>query len=252
MTPSSRLSGLSVRLAGFAGVLALWWLVAAYTQGAVLPSPPQVITVLVAEAQSGALAEHLGATLVRVAIAFLLAMVIGSALGIWMGLRPRVDLALDGMLIVLLNLPALVVMILCYIWLGLGDLAAILAVALNKIPTVVVTLREGARAIDGKLLEVGAVYRLGRLARLRHLVLPQLLPYGLAAARTGLALIWKIVLVVELVGRPDGVGFKLGTYFHFFDLAGVLAYTLAFVAVVLILEWGVLRPSERYLLRWRA
>ncbi|UCC57332.1 MAG: ABC transporter permease subunit, partial [Gammaproteobacteria bacterium] len=81
--------------------------------------------------------------------------------------------------------------------------------------------------------------------------LPQLYPYLMAAARSGLALIWKIVLVVELLGRSNGVGFQLGTFFQFFDITGILAYTLAFAAVVLVAEIILLRPLERRLTRWR-
>jgi NitT/TauT family transport system permease protein len=73
----------------------------------------------------------------------------------------------------------------------------------------------------------------------------------MAAARSGLALIWKIVLVVELLGRSNGVGFQLGTFFQFFDITGILAYTFAFAAVVLVVEAILMRPLERRLTRWR-
>ncbi len=154
-------------------------------------------------------------------------------------------------MILSLNIPALVTIILCYIWLGLGETAAVLAVALNKIPMVVVTLREGARAIDSELMQVAKVYQLSPWQTWRSVYVPQLYPYLFAAARNGLALIWKIVLVVELLGRSNGVGFQLGNYFHFFDIKGILAYSLAFAALILALEALVLRPLERKLNRWR-
>src|SRR5919206_577000 len=94
-------------------------------------------------------------------------------------------------------------------------------------------LREGARALERDYAEVATIYRLGRWRTLRHVILPQLYPYLLVAARSGLALIWKIVLVVELLGRSDGVGFQIYTFFQLFDVAGILAYTLAFVAIML-------------------
>jgi len=75
--------------------------------------------------------------------------------------------------------------------------------------------------------------------------------YLAAAARSGLALVWKIVLVVELLGRPSGVGFQIATFFQFFDVAGILAYALAFILVVQAVEWGVLQPLERRLTQWR-
>ena len=74
----------------------------------------------------------------------------------------------------------------------------------------------------------------------------------MAAARSGLALIWKIVLVVELLGRSNGVGFQLGIYFQLFDITGILAYTFAFAAVILAIEAGVLQPLERRATRWRS
>ena len=100
-------------------------------------------------------------------------------------------------------------------------------------------------------MEVAGVYRVPPLRTLIQVYLPQLFPYVMAAARGGLALIWKIVLVVELLGRSDGVGFQLGTFFQFFDITSILAYTLAFAAVVLGVEAVLMRPLERRLTRWR-
>jgi NitT/TauT family transport system permease protein len=201
--------------------------------------------------RSGELPHHLLITLGRVAVAFLIAMAVGTAIGILMGANAKLDALLDGLLILGLNLPALVTIILCYIWFGLSDVAAVTAVAVNKIPTVVVTLREGARAVDRRLLDVATAFRVGRLRTFRLVYLPQLYPYLMAAARSGLALIWKIVLVVELLGRSNGVGFQLGTYFQFFDITSILAYTLAFAAVVLTVEGLFMRPLDQRISRWR-
>jgi NitT/TauT family transport system permease protein len=82
--------------------------------------------------------------------------------------------------------------------------------------------------------------------------LPQLQPYLIAAARSGLSLIWKIVLVVELLGRSSGMGFQLATFFQFFDITGILAYTAAFIAVVMVVEALVMRPLDRNAARWQA
>jgi NitT/TauT family transport system permease protein len=161
------------------------------------------------------------------------------------------DTFFDGWLVLGLNIPALVIIILCYIWFGLTEVAVVVAVAINKIPLVVVTVREGARAVDRELLQVAQVYRLPRARILFKTYLPQLYPYLMAAARSGLSLIWKIVLVVELLGRSNGVGFQLHSFFQFFDIASILAYTLAFVGVILFFEMAVLRPLELRLTRWR-
>ncbi|MDI3306819.1 MAG: ABC transporter permease [Acetobacteraceae bacterium] len=239
--------------AGSLLLLLLFWETAAWLVGSprLLPGIGAVLGELLQEIRSGELAHHLGITLLRVACAFALAMLAGVALGTALGRSPRLDRWLDAWVLLLLNVPALVVAALLYIWLGLTEAAAILAVALNKLPTVVVTLREGARALDPAYAELARAYHLSHARMLRHVVVPQLAPYTLAAARTGLSLIWKIVLVVELIGRSDGIGFRIGLFFQLFDIAGILAYTLAFAAVVQLIEWTVLQPLERRVNRWR-
>jgi NitT/TauT family transport system permease protein len=244
-------AGAGQRILSFGALLLLWELASFLIDPRKLPSPQTVAGVMFDAIADGTLPYHTGVTLARVAVSFTLAMVIGVAIGIAMGRRPRLDRFFDGWLVLFLNIPALVTIVLCYVWFGLIEAAAIAAVALNKIPNVIVTLREGARALNRDYLEMAEVFRLGRAKTLRHIVLPELFPFIVAAARSGLALIWKIVLVVELLGRSNGVGFEIGTFFSLFDVAGILAYTIAFVAVIQVIEIVLLRPLERRANQWR-
>ena len=115
----------------------------------------------------------------------------------------------------------------------------------------IVNLREGTRQLDRDLMEMARVYRFGPYRLLRHVILPQLQPYLMTAARTGLALIWKIVLVVELLGRSNGMGYQLHLYFQMFNVTGILAYSMAFILVIQCIEWLLLAPIERSATRWR-
>ena len=232
-------------------LLAVWEATAWLVDSRLFPGARAVLRTLFDETVHGELLHHLGATLSRVAIAFAAAMVAGTAIGIAMGLVRSLDTLFDSWIVLFLNLPALVIAVLLYVWLGLTDAAAITAVALSKLPAVVVTLREGARALDRDLAGMARSFRLGAWRTLRHVIFPQLSPYLLVAARSGLALIWKIVLVVELLGRPDGIGYEIQVFFQLFDIKRLIAYALAFVAVVLAIEWCVLLPLERHLSRWR-
>jgi NitT/TauT family transport system permease protein len=246
---------LSAALAGRAVslllLLAVWEVTARLVQSRLFPGAGAVLETLANEVAHGQLLHHLGATLLRVAIAFAVAIVAGSAIGIAMGLVRGLDTLFDSWIVLFLNLPALIIAVLLYVWLGLTEAAAIGAVALSKLPTVVVTLREGTRALDRDLAEMAQSFRLNHWRTLRHVVVPQLSPYFLVASRSGLALIWKIVLVVELLGRSDGIGYEIQVFFQLFDIGRLIAYALAFVAVVLAIEWCILLPLERHLLRWR-
>lgn len=249
MGTAYRLGWWAVSIAAF---IAIWWLVAiVYADPKLLPPPDRVVAALIAAGETGALFYNLAVTLARVAASFLLAMAFGSALGIFMGMSRTADRLIGPWVVLFLNLPALVIIMLCYVWFGLVEAAAVAAVAINKIPNVAVTLREGAAALSRDLAEMAAIYRFGRWKTLRHVILPQLAPYFAAAARSGLALVWKIVLVVELLGRPNGVGFELQTAFSYWDVATILAYALAFGMIVQAIELCVLQPWERAANRWR-
>jgi NitT/TauT family transport system permease protein len=201
--------------------------------------------------KGGCLAFHLYWTMRRVVESFVIAMAIGTALGIWMGRSRVADRLADPWLVALLNLPALVIIVLAYVWAGLTETAAVIAVALNKLPNATVTVREGARALDRQLDEMAQVFRMSRWVQLRHVLVPQLAPYLAAATRSGLSLVWKIVLIVELLGRPNGVGFEIGIAFQLFDVTRILAYAIAFVLVMLAIETFLVQPIERHVSRWR-
>lgn len=248
---STALLRAAIVAASLFALFVIWFFVAGAWPSRAFPPPRAVWQVLVRDATSGELAFHLGATLARVAVSFVIAMIIGSAIGIFLGSYRRADSFFNPWVILFLNVPALVVIVLAYIWFGLNEAAAIGAVAVNKIPNVIVTLREGARAFDPRYGELASVYRFGPLDRMRHVLLPQLQPYLAAASRSGIALIWKIVLVVELLGRSNGVGFQIYLYFQLFDVAAILAYTLTFIAIMLFIELLLVQPFERHATRWR-
>ncbi len=242
---------MTTRLISLLALFALWQIAAHFGNPRLLPGPAAVFATMMSEAASGALFAALGATLARVAAAFILAMAAGSAIGYAMGRNALFDRVADPWVVVLLNLPALVIIVLAYVWAGLNEAAAISAVALNKLPNAIVTIREGVRALDARLDEMASVFGFSRVKRLRHVVAPQLAPFFAAATRSGLSLVWKIVLVVELMGRPNGVGFEINMAFQLFDVPLLLAYALPFTAIMLIIETLLVQPFERHVSRWR-
>ena len=240
-----------VRLISLTLFIAIWWFASLFAGPQMLPGPGQVLNTIAVQAQNGDLFFQLGVTLARVLAAFTIAMIAGTVIGLLMGRVKVADRIGDPWLIVLLNLPALVIIVLAFIWGGLTEIAGVLAVAINKLPNTVVTVREGARALDASLDEMARVFAVPRGKFLWHVVLPQLAPYLAAAGRSGLSLVWKIVLIVELLGRPNGIGFQIGVAFQLFDVTLILAYALAFVTVILIIETAVVQPIERRASRWR-
>lgn len=232
-------------------LIGIWQIAASVMHSPLLPTPTRVIQVWIEATLTGDLPFHLAVTLARLSLSFFLAMALGSAIGVVLGRHRGLDQFFDSWIIIFLNIPALVTIILCFVWFGLVESAAILAVVINKLPNVVVTIREGTRVLDRNLLEMAQCYRLSRWNTFRHVAWPQLYPFVITAARTGLALIWKIILVVEMLGRSNGMGYQLHLYFQLFDVASILAYTITFILIIQLIELGILKPLDRHANRWR-
>jgi len=215
------------------------------------PSVVDVLKNLSSQIANKELFSHLFITLYRVFVAFFIAMFIGIIIGLLMGFYQKIDDMFDFILVLGLNIPALVTIIVCYIWFGLSDFAAILAVVINKVPIIVTNIREGTRAFDKKYIDFAKVYKLSKKEIALNIYLPQLYPYLMATTRLSLSLIWKIVLVVELLGRSDGIGFQISIYYQFFDISSILACSFAFIFVILLIEHKILKPIDNKLKIWK-
>jgi NitT/TauT family transport system permease protein len=179
-----------------------------------------------------------------------LALVVGAAGGVWIGLSPRADAFFAPWLVTTLTVPRLLLAVAAYLVIGLNETALVVAATLAVAPSVVVALREGIRAVDWKLVDMARVFAIPSQPRWRRVIWPQLLPFTAASARTALSLAWKMVLFAELLGRPSGIGYQIAFYFQTFNMRQIVAYGAAAVIVAAVFEAGM-RAFERRLYRWR-
>jgi NitT/TauT family transport system permease protein len=232
-------------------LIILWQSIAVVVNSDVFPSVVDILRSFFDHLLNKDLIHHVSITLQRVIIAFVIAMIIGIFFGIIMGLSSKIDSFFDIFLIIGLNIPALVTIIICYIWFGLTDFSAILAVIINKVPIIIVNIREGVKSIDKKYLQLAQVYEIPKKDQILKIYLPQIYPYIMATTRLTISLIWKIVLVVELLGRSDGVGFQIAMFFQDFDIVSILAYSFAFIFIVILIEKLLLNPIDKKTRKWR-
>lgn len=229
----------------------LWQSISVLANTDTFPSVVDIVRSFFDHLLNKELVHHVGITLERIFLSFVIAMVIGIFFGIIMGLFPKMDSFLDIFLIIGLNMPALVTIIICYIWFGLTDFSAILAVIINKVPIIIVNIREGVKSIDKKYLDLAKIYEIPNKDLITKIYLPQIYPYIMATTRLTISLVWKIVLVVELLGRSDGVGFQIALFFQNFDITSILAYSFTFIFIVILIEKLVLNPIEKRMRKWR-
>ena len=235
---------------GAAALLAVWAGASLILGTQMVPGPDMVGRLMWSDAQSGALPHHVGITLLRVAVATALAMVCGGVAGVWMGLSRNADRFWASWLVTGLTVPRLLLIVVVYLLVGFNDVAVAVAAILAVAPGVAVALREGARAVDWGLVDMGRVFAVAAPARWRRIMWPQLLPYAAGSARNALSLSWKMVLFAELLGRSSGVGYQIAFYFQMFNMGQILAYGTATILVAAVLEL-VMSGLERRAYRWR-
>lgn len=240
-----------VRACSIVAFLGLWWMVSLFYDPFFLPGPRAVFADVVYIVRYDAFLTHLVRTLTRVVIAFGIGLVLAVAVGIAMGVSETGEQFFETFVIVGLTMPAVAVTVIMLMVLGMNDAAAIATIVFVITPLMTENVWEGTKNVDRDLVEMARVFNPSRSAVLRSVVLPQLVPYVLAASRFGLGAAWKIVVIAEFFGLGDGIGYKINEAFELFSLSGVLAWTLSFVVLMTIIEFGIIKRAEKRLTRWR-
>jgi NitT/TauT family transport system permease protein len=231
--------------------LVAWNSYSVYRHSRLIPTPLKVGTTMLKILTSGIFFEQLWASMTRILIGFSLALVLGIIIGILMGSRKSFDEFFKAMVILGLALPGLIYALICVMFFGISMLAPVTAILAGSYPFVVINVAEGVKSLDKDLIDMSRSYKIGKWKTIRQVILPSLLPFILAAIRNGFAIAWKICTLVEVFGAVNGVGYMIKNSFDQYAVFGIIAWALLFGGVMLVIEYGLLVPAERYLARWR-
>ena len=241
----------AIGLASVLSLLLIWYAGTLALPANILPPPHTVVQTIGELVQGHELWSDVAISLTRIGLAFVLGMGIATALGFAMAISPRAGSFFRIWIVCGITVPSIVTILTIYLIVGMNDRAAVLGAALTVVPFLAINIREGVKSIDTRLIHMGRVFRAKRWQMLRAVMLPQVAPMLLASARFGLGLVWKMVLFVELLGRGDGIGYRIEHFYQLFDMTSVLAYALSFLVVMLVIEIGIFGVIERRVFRWK-
>ncbi|MBI3013487.1 MAG: ABC transporter permease [Candidatus Tectomicrobia bacterium] len=247
----NRSSANLIRGLSLLAILVVWWIISLFFPPSFIPGPEIVLKKVAALLFTGEFLFHMYKTLLRVILGFLWAFVIGSLIGMVMGFSRLAEHFFEVEVLVGLTIPGLAWAIISLMWFGIRDFSAIFSIFIIILPMIAVNMWEGTKALDRELIEMGHAFKASRKMVIRHVVIPQLVPYLFAATRFGFALAWKVVVVAEMLGLSNGVGFMINHSFGLFDMEGVLAWTLSFTLVMILLEFGIVKLIEKRATKWR-
>lgn len=199
---------------------------------------------------SGQAFSQIGITVWRIALGFILAFVLALIIGISSARFDPVRVFFEPAILLGLTVPGLVWALLCVIWFGVSLATPVVSIALGITPALVLSVVQGIRAVDPDIIEMAHVYRLSRRTRLQKIWLPCLVPTLLSGGRVAFSLAWKVIVLVEIFGLSDGVGYQINSEFSMQNVEGVIAWTLVFWLGMLVLEYAVFQVLDRRLTRW--
>jgi len=174
-----------------------------------LPAPTAVARTIYQMAIEGNLWRHVGVTVARVAVGFLIGSIVGTFFGALTGYLPVARKLLDPLLQSLRSVPSIAWVPLFLLWLGIQESSKIALISLGAFFPVYLNLSVAMRHVDPKLLEVGKLYRLNSFQMVRRLILPAVLPEYIVGLRSGLGLAWMFVVAAELLGASSGIGYLM-------------------------------------------
>ncbi|WP_455381941.1 ABC transporter permease [Salinispira pacifica] len=228
-------------------LIAVWQLLAELVRlEIILPTPLSVVRQLGQIVVRPDFLRSVGATVVRGAAGFLVAAAAGFIAGLAVGLSRGVEHALKPLLTLIQATPVMSVILLALIWFRTGGVPVFVAF-LMTFPVITLNIARGIREVDPQLVEMGRVYRLPRMVRLRRIYIPSVGPYVLSAFSIALGLTWKVIIAAEVLSQPPfGVGTQLQEARVELETARVFAWTA--VAVLLagasdVLFYLILRAS---------
>jgi sulfonate transport system permease protein len=215
-----------------------------------LPAPATVAVTILEMVQDGSLWSHVGITLYRVLIGFVIGTAAGVVFGALVGVNRTVEQLFDTSIQALRSVPSIAWVPLFILWFSIGESSKITLIAVGVFFPVYLNTVSGIRNVDRKLIEVGQVYRFSAYEHIRRIVLPASLPSFLVGLRSGLGLGWMFVVAAELMGASEGLGYLL-VFGQNTSAPQLIISSLILFAVLGKCTDAVLKGVERKALHWQ-
>jgi NitT/TauT family transport system permease protein len=241
----------ALRAGSIFAMIVVWWIMTFFFPASLVPRPSETFSEVGSIINSGSFVAEMGATLRRVGVGFGIAMLISIPLGILMGTVRSLENFFEPPVILGLTMPGLVWAVLAIMFFGLSETSAYAAVAITILPMLAISLWQGTKSIDKDLIDMSTAFHASAWSKVVDVILPQLISHILAAIRYGLGLAWKVVVVVEMFGFSNGVGYQVVRGFNIFSMKAVLAWAITFLVVMIVIEFGMIGWLESRVTRWR-
>jgi ABC-type nitrate/sulfonate/bicarbonate transport system permease component len=229
------------------GLLAIWQWAALTHPAPYLPVLQNVAAGYLRLWHGDLLMSAIVPSVTRLAIGFLIAVIVGSVLGILLGYLRALDPWMRPVLEYLRFIPAVAILPAALLLFGPTDTMRIFVIAFGSVFPVLLAAIDGARRVDPLLLDVARVNGLSLQERLFRVILPAAMPSIFAGIRIALSIALVMMVISELIAADDGLGFYILRNQRLFQTANVYAGVLTIGTIGLALTLGLLAIEKRVL-----
>ena len=201
-----------------------------------LPSPKATTSALFTLVADISFWQTVGASLIRILIAILLSLVIGSGVAAFTANIKPMDTLLSPLMTVIKATPVASFIVLAILWVDRDTLPAFITM-LIVIPIVWSNVSAGITGVDKKLLEVAKIYNFSFGKKIYRIYLPSVMPYFLAACRASLGMAWKAGIAAEVLCTPkEAIGTEIYLSKMYMETTDLFAWTLTVIILSVVIE----------------
>ncbi|PHN17073.1 taurine ABC transporter permease TauC [Pseudomonas sp. ICMP 561] len=236
-------------------LLAAWWAVTAaqLIEPLFLPPPSAVLEkawlLMTSGYMDSTLWQHLAASLQRIGLALLVAVLTAIPVGIAIGHNRIARGIFDPLIEFYRPIPPLAYLPLIVIWCGIGEFSKVLLIYLAIFAPIAISTATGVRTVDPTKLRAAQSLGATRWQLIRHVILPSALPEILTGVRIGLGVGWSTLVAAELIAATSGLGFMVQSAAQFLVTDVVVLGILVIALIAFAMEMG-LRALQRKLVPW--
>lgn len=239
------------RLIGVSAFFIAWQILAMNFPNDLMPFPVETFTLVLSLIESGAAVEQAKWTLFRTLVGFGGSMILGVSFGVIMGSNDFGRKALVPYVLMGIAVPSLVWGAAFTLILGFKNIAVIIPAIIVVFPFIALPVWKSVEDLDYDLVNMASAFNIPRRRLVRRILIPSVTPALASASRFALGTSFNIVTIGEMLATNNGVGEMIVYSYGVYMYEEAWAWLVLFMAIILTLEYGILKPIEKRVFAYR-
>jgi NitT/TauT family transport system permease protein len=247
-----RLSAILPPLALMSFLLATWSYMVEKTQSAIFPSPLNVVSGARELIIDGTLWDHIAASLMRVGVGFVMALLVAVPLGLFMGRVKGAYITLNPTFQMLRPISPIAWIPIAILWFGVGNASPIFLIFLASVFPMIVQTAAGVHTIEQRYLLAAENFGVSRAKLFLQVIVPAVLPQIIVGMRVSLGVAWLVVVAAEMIALRSGLGYMIMDSRNAGNRYDLVVAGMIIIGMIGLMLDGTMRLLERLKpVRWR-